>query len=153
MSIQEGFRTNDHGLHEDTLSSPTLGGALTSENTDPFDINAPVSIKSEKFAGQAVLRNLAEPVYTVAFPHREKIQGKDFIMQFIVSGFKPESEISRTEQIERALGDTHDPIIFRQLEDEEVEALGDLTLGSHNGLYVAPINRGSAIYMRWTKSF
>jgi hypothetical protein len=108
---------------------------------------------STRFAGGALVSHLAEPVYIIAFKYGKKIADKTVIMQFVVSGFNDNQNHARTEQIERAFGDTHKLLVHRQLDPEDIEPLGGMVLRVHNGVYAAPLTRGSAIYQYWTKSF
>jgi hypothetical protein len=147
-------------VHEDIrLLQGELGGDAArtgvDDITDPTDLNAkviPVALAKGKNVGGAVVSRLAEPVYVVAFRYPEKINDETVTMQFLVSGFRPGPQNTRTEQIENAFGDSHDHVLYRQLTREEVQACGQLALEAHNGVYAAPITRGSAVYMRMTKN-
>jgi hypothetical protein len=150
MSTHEGHRLPEGELPRDDSRSDA------EELSDPADLNAkviPVELAHGRIAGGALVSHLAEPVYVYAFQYPEKIAGKTVIMQFLVSGFRPETESPRTEQVEDAFGDTQEISLYRQLTEEEVKACGNLALEPHNGLHAAPLTRGSAIYMRWTKNF
>ena len=120
---------------------------------DLRDLSAPV-IPAEygrgSLVGGAVVSHLCEPVYTVAFPYPEKIDNKEVVMHFLVSGFSPKR--ARSEQIEDAFGDSHRHLVYRQLDPEEIEACGDMVLRAHNGIYSAPLTKGSAVYQLYTNS-
>jgi hypothetical protein len=151
-------RSLEKGLHRDARQYGE------GELSDITDLNAkviPIELAEGRYLGGAVVSHLAEPVYIVAFNYSKKVNGyivpikisnEVVTMQFLASGFKSGPDTPRTEQIEEAFGDVHDLIVCRQLYEDEIKACGKLALKPHNGIYAAPLTRGSAVYMRMTKN-